>query len=300
MIRENFNELYAFVIVAQERSFTKAAAKLGVTQSALSQTIRALEERLDIRLLTRTTRSVSPTEAGEQLMNSLEHHFSAITDDLSELSLFKDKPAGHIRLTCGEHALESALWPKLVDFLVEYPDVNVEVQVDNTFIDIVDQRYDAGVRMGNQVEKDMIAVKIGPQLRMTVVGTPGYFENREKPVHPQDLVEHQCLNLRLPTLGGNLIWDFDKDGQKVNIRPKGQLTFNTTAPLLKSVLTGLGLGYVPEDMVDEYLKSGELVRVLEDWCEPFEGYYLYYPSRKQPLPAFRLLIDALRYDSTKK
>ncbi len=297
MIRENFNELYAFVIVAQERSFTKAAAKLGITQSALSQTIRALEERLDIRLLTRTTRSVSPTEAGEQLMNSLEHHFSAITDDLSELSLFKDKPAGHIRLTCGEHALESALWPKLVDFLVEYPEVNVEVQVDNTFIDIVDQRYDAGIRMGNQVEKDMIAVKIGPQLRMTVVGTPTYFDKHKKPLHPHDLVEHQCLNLRLPTLGGNLIWDFDKDDHKINIRPKGQLTFNTTAPLLRSTLTGLGLAYLPEDMVEDYLTSGELIRVLEDWCQPFEGYYLYYPSRKQPLPAFRLLIDALRYQS---
>lgn len=296
MIRENFNELYAFVIVAQERSFTKAAAKLGVTQSALSQTIRTLEERLDIRLLTRTTRSVSPTEAGEQLMNSLQHHFTSITDDLSELSLFKDKPSGNIRLTCGEHALESALWPKLVDFLVDYPDVNVEVQVDNTFVDIVDQRYDAGVRMGNQVEKDMIAVRIGPELRMTVVGTPHYFETHNKPLHPQDLVEHKCLNLRLPTLGGNLIWDFDKDNQKINIRPKGQLTFNTTAPLLKSTLAGLGLAYLPEDMVAKKLINGELVRVLEDWCQPFEGYYIYYPSRKQPLPAFKLLVNALRHN----
>ncbi|MFV0576543.1 MAG: LysR family transcriptional regulator [Vibrio sp.] len=295
MIRENFNELYAFVIVAQERSFTKAAAKLGITQSALSQTIRGLEDRLDIRLLTRTTRSVSPTEAGEQLMNSLQHHFSAITDDVSELSLFKDIPTGHIRITCGEHALDSALWPKLMPFLEQYPEINVEIQTDNTFIDIVEKRFDAGIRMGDQVEKDMVAVKIGPQLRMAVVAAPSYFERNPIPEHPNDLLKHTCVNLRLPTLGGHLIWDFDKDGKTINVRPQGQLTFNSSAPILRSALRGLGLAYVTEDRVLDYLESGKLVRVLEDWCEPFEGYYLYYPSRKQHLPAFKLMVDALRH-----
>ncbi|EKO3981535.1 LysR family transcriptional regulator [Vibrio fluvialis] len=294
MIRDNFNDLFAFVIVAQERSFTKAAAKLGVTQSALSQTIRSLEERLNIRLLARTTRSVSPTDAGEKLMLSLEQNFSEISSHISELSIFKDTPAGNIRLTCGEHAFDSAVSNKLAKFISKYPDIHVEVNIDNTLTNIVDKRFDAGVRMGDMVEKDMIGIPIGPPLRMAVVGSPDYFTRYEIPTHPKDLLEQSCLNFRLPTTGGNMIWEFENSGQVLNIRPKGQLTFNTYMPLLQAALSGLGLAYLTDDVVEEYVSRGELVKVLEDWCQPFPGYYLYYPSRKQPLYAFKLLMEALR------
>lgn len=296
MIRENFNDLYAFVIVAQERSFTKAAAKLGVTQSALSQTIRSLEERLNIRLLARTTRSVSPTAAGEKLMGSLEQHFSDISSHVSELSIFKDTPVGNIRLTCGEHAFDSVIYAKLAKFIAQYPDIHVEVHMDNTLTNIVDQRFDAGIRMGDMVEKDMIAIPVGPPMRMAVVGSPDYFSRFAKPTQPKDLLDHSCLNLRLPTSGGNLIWEFDHNGQTINIRPKGQLTFNTYMPIVRSAVSGLGLAYLTDDIVDEYVERGELVKVLQDWCDPFPGYYLYYPSRKQPLHAFKLLVEALRHD----
>lgn len=295
MIRENFNDLYAFVIVAQEKSFTRAAAKLGVSQSALSQTIRALENRLDMRLLSRTTRSVSATVAGERLYNSLQLHFSDIEDELSELTTLKDKPAGKIRITTGEHAVENVIWSKLTDFLRQYPDIKVEIHVDNGMVDIVEGRYDAGIRLGEQVEKDMIAVRIGPDMRMAVVATPEYFSGREKPGHPKDIVRHRCFNFFLPTQGSNMIWEFEKDGLSVNVRPEGQMTFNTIPLLIKAALSGLGLAYMPEDLAECYLKDGQLVRVLEDWCPPFEGLYLYYPSRHQPLQAFKLLVEALRY-----
>src|SRR6266446_4795823 len=262
MRRENVNDLLAFLAVARERSFTKAAAKLGVSQSALSHTIRGLEARLGLRLLTRTTRSVSPTEAGERLLQTVGHRFEEISAELEALSELRDKPAGTIRITAGEHAVNSILLPALMKFLPRYPDIKVEISVDHSLIDIVAQRYDAGVRSGEQVAKDMIAVRIGPDLRMAVVGAPSYFANRSLPKKPQDLTEHNCIN-----------------------------------QMRNAALAGLGLAYVPEDLAQAHLDKGLLKRVLEDWCPPYPGYHLYYPSRRQPSPAFALMVDALRYRS---
>jgi DNA-binding transcriptional LysR family regulator len=296
MARENFNDLLAFVIVAREGSFTKAAAQLGVSQSALSHTIRALETRLAIRLLTRTTRSVSPTEAGQRLLMTLAPRFDEMEAEVAALSAFRDKPAGTIRITAAEHAASYLLWPKLAAFLPDYPDIKVEITVDYGLTDIVAGRYDLGVRLGEQVDKDMIAVRIGPDLRMAVVGSPAYLARRPAPATPHELAGHDCLNLRLPTHGGLYTWEFEKDGHKLNVRVEGQLTFNSTTPRLRAALAGFGLAYLPEDMAEEDIRQGRLIRVLEDWCQPFAGYHAYYTSR-QASPALALLIKALRHDT---
>jgi len=294
MKRENYNDLFAFIAVAREGSFTKAAAQLGVSQSALSHTIRALETSLGVRLLTRTTRSVSPTEAGERLLMTVRPRFAEIEAEIASLSELRDKPAGTIRITSAEHATDSVLWPKLSKFLLNYPDIKVEINIDYGMTDIVAQRYDAGVRLGDQVEKDMVAVRIGPDWRMAVVGTPGYFSKRTKPKTPQDLATHDCINLRLPTHGELLSWEFEKNGHKLNAHVQGQCTFNIGTQILRAALKGFGLAYLPEDMVDQHVTKGDLVSVLQDWCQPFSGYHLYYPSR-QASPAFKLVVDALRH-----
>ena len=299
MRRENVSDLLAFLAVARERSFTKAAPKLGVSQSALSQTIRGLEARLGIRLLTRTTRSVSPTDAGERLLANVSSHFEEIEAELEALSELREKPAGTVRLTAGEHAAYMVLSPALARFLPQYPDIKIEIYVDYGMTDIVAQRYDAGVRLGEQVAKDMIAVRIGPDLCMAVVGAPSYFEKHPTPKKPQDLTEHNCINLRLPTYGGLYVWEFEKGKRELRVRVDGQLVFNTITQRLDAALSGLGLAYMPEDMAQPHIARGSLTRVLEDWCAPFPGYHLYYPSRRQSSSAFALLVDALRYQTAR-
>ncbi|WP_454738033.1 LysR substrate-binding domain-containing protein [Cupriavidus necator] len=295
MKRENFNDLLAFVTVAREGSFTRAAAQMGVSQSALSHTIRALEARLGVRLLTRTTRSVSPTEAGERLYQTVAPRFEEIESELAAVAEFRDKPAGTIRITTAEHAANSILWPKLREVLPRYPDIQVEITVDYGLSDIVAQRYDVGVRLGDQVAKDMIAVRIGPDMRMAVVAAPSYFADRAPPRTPQDLAAHNCINLRLPTYGGLLPWDFQKEGHQLNARVEGQWIFNSSTPILRAALAGCGLAFVPDDMAREHLAAGRLVRVLDDWCPTFAGYHLYYPSRRQSSAAMAVVVDALRY-----
>ena len=294
MSSENFNDLASFAAVARERSFTKAAAKLRVSQSALSQTIRTLESRLGIRLLTRTTRSVAPTEAGERLLQTIVPRFEEIEVALASLNELREKPAGTIRITAGEHAALSVLQPALKKILPRNPDVRVKIVVDYGLTDIVAERYDAGVRLGEQVAKDMIAVRIGPDMRMAVVGSPSYFKRHPIPQTPQDLTVHNCINIRLPTYGGLFPWDLEKDGREVNVRVEGQLVFNNGALRIGSALEGLGLAYMPEDLVLAHVKAGRLIRVLEDWCPPFSGYHLYYPSRRHTSPAFAVLVEALR------
>jgi len=295
MRRGNVNDLLAFLAVARELSFTKAAAKLGVSQSALSHTIRGLEARLGLRLLTRTTRSVSPTQAGERLLQTVGHRFEEIEAELEALSELRDKPAGTIRITATDYAADTILFPKLAKILPEYPDIKVEIIIDYGLTDIVAQRYDAGVRAGEQVAKDMIAVRIGPDIRMAVVGAPSYFAKRSPPKKPQDLTEHNCINLRLPTYGGLYAWEFEKGDGELRVRVDGQLVLNSTAQMLKAALAGFGLAYVPHDVAQPHVAEGRLNRVLEDWCPPYTGYHLYYPSRRQSSPAFNLLVDALRY-----
>jgi DNA-binding transcriptional LysR family regulator len=291
----NLNDLVAFLAVGQERSFTKAAARLGVSQSALSHTIRGLEERLGLRLLTRTTRSVAPTEVGERLLHTIKPRFEEIEAELAAVSELREKPAGTIRITATEYAADVILLPKLAKLLPAYPDIKVEIAVDYGLTDIVTERFDAGVRSGEQVAKDMIAVRIGPDLRMAVVGAASYFKTRPEPDKPQDLIEHNCITLRLPTHGGLYAWEFEKDGRDLRVRVEGQLTYNTTAQMLNAALAGLGLAYVPEGLAEPHLARGRLKRVLEDWCLPYSGYHLYYPSRRQATPAFTLLVEALRY-----
>jgi DNA-binding transcriptional LysR family regulator len=295
MLRENLNDILAFLAVARDRSFTQAAAKLGVSQSALSHTIRGLEARLGLRLLARTTRSVAPTEAGERLLRALGPRFDEIEAELAEISELRDKPAGTIRITCGEHPAEAILWPALAKLLPRYPDIKVELTVDYGLTDIVAERYDAGVRLGEQVAKDMIAVRIGPDFRMAVVGAPSYFARRAKPKDPRDLTAHDCINIRLPTYGSIYAWEFEKRGRALKVRVEGQLVFNNIALRVNAALAGLGLAYLSEDQVQEHFAEGRLVRVLGDWCPPFSGYHLYYPSRRQAAPAFALLVEALRY-----
>jgi DNA-binding transcriptional LysR family regulator len=294
MRRGQIDDILTFLAVAQERSFTKAAAKLGLSQSTLSHTVRALEARLGVRLLARTTRSVAPTEVGERLMRTVGPRLEEIGTELSSLAALRNKPAGAIRITAGEHAANTALWPTLAKFLPRYPEINVEVIVDYGLTDIVAERYDAGVRLGEQVAKDMIAVRIGPPMRMAVVGSPAYFEKMPGPKSPPDLTAHNCINLRLPTHGGLYSWEFEKAGRELNVRVDGQLTFNTLALRLNAVLAGLGIAYLPEDQVRSHLAAGRLVRVLADWCPAFPGYHLYYPSRRLHSQAFALLVDALR------
>ena len=295
MRRENVSDLLAFLAVARERSFTKAGKKLGISQSALSRTITGLEERLGLRLLTRTTRSVSPTAAGDRLLASVGSRFEEIEAELEALGELRDKPAGTIRITTAENAASAILLPKLSNFLLQYPDINVEIVIDYGLTDIVAERYDAGVRSGEQVAKDMIAVRIGPDMRMAVVGAPSYFEQRSIPKKPQDLTEHNCFNLRLPVHGGLYAWEFEKGGRELRVRVEGQLVLNATSQMLAAALAGLGLAYMPEDMVQAHIAEGRLRRVLEDWCEPYAGYHLYYPSRRKSSQAFSLLVEALRY-----
>ena len=296
MARRNLNDLLAFVTVAREGSFTRAASTLGVTQSALSQAIRGLEERLRIRLLTRTTRSVAPTAAGERLVRAIGHRFDEIEAELDALTELRDKPAGTVRITCGDNVLRAVLLPKLTPLLREYPDITLEFDMSYGFRDIVADRFDAGVRLGTTIDKDMIAVPIGPPLRMAVVASPTYFEINPRPKTPQDLTAHRCINQRMPSAGGLYVWDFARRGKQVNVRVDGPLIFNTSPPQVDAALAGLGIVLLPEDELAPHLSDGSLVRVLEDWCPPFAGYHLYYPSRRQPSPAFSLVVNALRVD----
>jgi DNA-binding transcriptional LysR family regulator len=295
MPRENFNDLLAFVAVAKERSFTRAAAQLGVSQSALSHTVRGLEERLGLRLLTRTTRSVAPTEAGERLLRTAGPRLDEIEAEMAALGELRDKPSGTIRITAHDHAVRAVLWPALAQLLPDYPDIKVEIVIDYGLTDIVAERFDAGIRSGEMVAKDMIAVRIGPDMRSAVVGAPSYFVKRTRPKTPQDLTTHACINLRLPTHGGLYTWEFEKGGREIRVKVEGQLVFNGTAPMLDAAFSGFGLAYVPENTVQTHLADGSLIRVLADWCPPYPGYHLYYASRRQPTPAFALLVNALRY-----
>ncbi|KSB88918.1 LysR family transcriptional regulator [Caulobacter vibrioides] len=292
---QRLDDLAAFALVARERSFTRAGAKLGVSASALSQTIKGLEARLGLRLLARTTRSVAATEAGERLLATLAPRLEEIEQALAALSDLRERPAGTIRITAGEHAAQTILQPGLARLLPDYPDIRVEVIVDYGLVDIVAEGFDAGVRLGEQVAKDMIALRIGPDMRMAVVGSPAYFAGRPRPQAPQDLTEHNCINMRLPTYGGLFAWEFEKDGREVKVRVDGQLVVNTIRQRLDGALQGLGLAYMPQDVAEPQLASGDLVRVLEDWCVPFSGYHLYYPSRRHGSPAFSLLTEALRW-----
>jgi DNA-binding transcriptional LysR family regulator len=295
MPRQNINDLLALRAVARERSFTRAAAQIGVSPSALSHRIRALEERLGVRLLTRTTRSVAPTEAGERLLVAIGPHFDEIEAELASLTEFRDRPAGTIRITTGIDAAQTILWPALSKLLSDYPDVHVELSVNSGFVDIVAERFDAGVRLGETVAQDMIAVRIGPDMRMAAVASPSYFADRKPPRRPHDLAAHNCINLRFPTLGGLYAWEFEKAGRAVNVRVDGQVVVNDIALALQAALDGAGIAYLPESYVQAHIHSGNLVRVLADWSPPFPGYHLYYPSRRQQSSAFSLVIEALRY-----
>ena len=295
MPKENLNDLHAFVAVAQTRSFTRAAAQLGLSRSALSHAMLALEARLGVRLLTRTTRSVSPTEAGARLLSVLSPRLSEIQQELESLTAMRDKPAGTVRITAHDHAIVTALWPRLLPLLRQYPDVQIEFSVDYAMTDIAAQRFDAGVRVGNRVDKDMIAVRIAPDLRMAVAASPGYLAGRTLPATPQELTDHCCVNLRLPTHGGLYAWDFEKDGRALSVRVNGQTVFNNTFLMLQAALDGMGLAYVPYDLVQPHIEAGRLAPVLEDWWPVFPGYHLYYANRRQLSPALALVIEALRY-----
>ncbi len=294
MARRNLNDLLAFVTVAREGGFTRAAAILGVTQSALSQAIKGLEERLQIRLLTRTTRSVSPTAAGERLLQAIGNRFDEIEAELDALTALRDKPAGSVRITSVDHVLRTVLLPKLMPLLHRYPDIHLEFDVSYGFRDIVADRFDAGVRLGESIDKDMIAVPIGPKLRMAAVAAPSYFEQRPIPRTPDDLTGHRCINIRFPTRGVLDVWEFERRGRELNVRVDGQVTCNTSPHIVLAALGGLGIAFLPEDEFAPHIEEGRLVRVLADWCPPFPGYHLYYPSRRQHSPAFALVVEALR------
>ncbi|CAG9225914.1 Putative transcriptional regulator [Paraburkholderia tropica] len=294
MARSDLSDITAFLAVAREGSFTKAAAQLGVSQSALSQTVRNLEARLGLRLLARTTRNVSPTEAGERLIQSVGPRLDEVEAELAALTALRDKPAGTVRIAAGEHAAELLLWPAIEKLLPAYPDITIELVIDNGLTDIVEQRLDAGVRLGEQVARDMVAVRIGPEMRMAVVGTPAYFARYPKPKTPQDLTAHNCVNIRLPSAGSLYAWEFEKGGRALKVRVEGRLIFNTATLAVQAALAGAGLACVPEARVLPYIERGELIRVLSEWCAPFPGFYLYYPSRRQPTPAFTVVAEALR------
>ena len=295
MARDTLSDLTAFLAVARVRSFTRAAAGLGVSQSALSQTVAGLEERLGVRLLTRTTRSVAATEAGERLLARIGPHFDGIEAELAALGELREKPAGTIRITTSEHAAVTRLWPVLARFLLHYPDIKVELSLEFGLTDIVAERFDAGVRLGEQVEKDMVAVRIGPDVRMAAVAAPAYLAQHPAPQTPHDLAQHDCINLRLPTFGGFYPWEFEKEGRALNVRVEGRLAFNNARLSRQAAELGFGIAFLPEDHIQEALATGRLVRMLADWCPPFPGFHLYYPSRRQPAPAFALLVEALRY-----
>jgi DNA-binding transcriptional LysR family regulator len=296
-MNKNYNDLLAFITVAREGSFTRAAAVLGVSQSALSHTVRGLEDRLSVRLLNRTTRSVSPTQAGERLLSSLGPRFDEIDLELENINDFRDKPAGKLRITAAEHAIETLLWPKVKTLLKAYPDIQVEISMNYGFVDIVAERFDAGVRLGESLDQDMIAVPISGPLRMAVVASPDYLKDKPLPTEPKALIDHQCINIRLPTYGGLYAWEFEKAGKVINVNVKSRITFSNATSRVDAALEGFGFAYLPEDMVTNELNEGRLIRVLEDWCPPFDGYYLYYPNRSnRSTPALRLLIEALRWE----
>lgn len=294
MSRHNFNDLLAFVIVAREGSFTRAAAQLGVSQSAVSQVVAGLEARLQIRLLTRSTRSLSLTHAGERLLQGIGHRFEEIESELDALTDLRDKPAGTVRITCGDHIISSTLLPKLAPMLLNYPDIKLEFDVNYGFRDIVADRFDAGVRFSETLDKDMISIPIGPQLRMAAVAAPAYFQRHPIPKTPKELTAHRCINIRFPTYGGVDVWEFERQGKKLRIRVDAQVVFNTSPHIVQATLQGLGIAYLPEDEFFPYIDGVRLIRCLEDWCPPFSGYHLYYPSRRQPSPAFSLVVEALR------
>lgn len=300
MVRRNLNDLLSFVTVAREGSFTRAAALLGVTQSALSQAISGLEAKLEIRLLTRTTRSVSPTVAGERLLQAIGHRFDEIEAELDVLTEMRDKPAGTVRITCGDHIVRTTLLPKIAPLLNEFPDIKVEFDVNYGFRDIVADRFDAGVRLGDTIDKDMIAVAIGPKLRMAAVASPEYFAKNPAPKTPRDLVAHRCINIRFPTHGGLYVWEFERRGEQLNVRVDGQIVLNSTPHIVLAALEGLGIAFLPEEEFAPHIEEGRLVRILQDWCAPFEGYYLYYPSRRQPSPAFSRVVEVLRFNEPKR
>lgn len=295
MLKDNISDLMSFIIVAQEKSFTKAAARIGISQSALSHSMRNLEERLGVRLLTRTTRSVSATEIGEKLLTSMEPHLQQMQAELVNITQQRDKPSGNIRITTVESAANFILWPKLDSFLKAYPDIHIEISINYGLVDIVSERFDAGIRLGEQIAKDMIAVRVGPNISMAAVASPDYFENKPQPQKPQDLLTHNCINMRMPTSGGLYAWEFEEKGREIRIRVDGQLVFNSMPQIIDASLRGFGIAYVPKSDVIGELNSGRLVQVLEDYCPPFPGFFLYYPSRRQHTPAFALFIEALRY-----
>ncbi|MER8549041.1 LysR family transcriptional regulator [Mesorhizobium sp. M1088] len=295
MQRDGMKDLLWFVAVARERSFTKAAAKLGTSQSTLSSTIKELEARLGVRLLTRTTRSVAPTEAGERLFQSLVPRFEEIEADLASLVAFRDKPSGTVRISLSDHALQTTVWPKLQPLLGDYPDVCVELYSDNGMQNIVEERFDAGVRLGESIDRDMIAVRIGPDWRLVAVASPEYFSRHPVPTAPQDLVDHDCINMRQATFGGLYAWEFAKDGRDLRVRVEGQLTFNSSIPMIEAAISGFGIAYVPENLVSHQIANGCLRLVLDDWSPPFAGYHLYYPSRRQLSPAMAVIVEALRH-----
>ncbi len=295
MKRDELGDLVVFLAVAEERSFTRAAARIGTSQSSLSHTIRRLEERMGVSLLTRTTRNVVPTEAGEELARTLRPALNEIQSRLDSIAALRQKPAGTIRITSSRHATDRILMPVVTRLMADHPDLKVEISVDQKLTDLVAERFDAGVRLGEQVEKDMIAVRIGPEIRMAVVGSPAYFEKHPKPGTPHDLTQHACINLRLPTLGGLYAWEFEKNGRPLNVRVDGQFTCNDVPPIVQAAVDGLGLACLPDNQFGSHIEEGRLVRVLEDWCPPFPGYHLYYPSRRQPSPVFEMLVNALRF-----
>ncbi|OYQ91264.1 LysR family transcriptional regulator [Citrobacter freundii] len=295
MARENFNDLTAFIAIAREKNFTKAAAQLGVSQSALSHSLRTLETRLGVRLLTRTTRSVSLTDMGEILLSDLGPYIDGIHEKLNSFRELNEKPSGTIRISAADYSINTILWPKLRTLIKEYPEVTLELIDDYSLTDIVANRFDAGVRFGEQITNGMVSVRIGPDVKFTVIGSPNYFENRTLPTHPQELIEHTCINLRFPTHGNLYIWEFEKDGKKENIKASGQLVFGRIYQALDAAIEGCGLAHVPRDIAEKHIERGDLISVLDDWCPYWDGYYLYYPSRRQPSKAFPLLIDTLRY-----
>lgn len=297
MQRSELNDLLWFLAVAEERSFTRAAAKLGTSQSTLSHTIKKLEQRLGLRLLTRTTRNVAPTEAGERLVHSMAPRIDAIEADLANLTVLRDRPAGSVRLTVSDHAYQTLVWPKLEPVLAEYPDIHVEFSIDNGLRNIVEERFDAGVRLGENLDKDMIAVRIGPDWRLVAVGSPDYFSRHPVPMTPQDLVQHNCINHRQARAGGLYAWEFSKGEREVRVRVEGQLTFNSSVPMADAALKGHGIAYIPEHFASEAVAAGRLIQVLDDWSPRFAGYHLYYPSRRQTSPAMAIVIEALRHRS---
>jgi DNA-binding transcriptional LysR family regulator len=300
MARGNFNELLWFLAIAEERSFTKAAAKLGIAQSTLSHAVKQLEARMGLRLLARTTRSVATTEAGERLRQSMAPRIAEIEADIEAVMAYRDKPTGTVRITLSDHAMESVVWPKLAPMLRDYPDIRVELNIDNGFRNIVEEGFDAGVRLGESVEKDMVAVRIGPDWRLVAVGSPDYFRRHPPPRHPQELMQHNCINRRQSRTGGLYAWEFEKDGEEVRVRVDGQLTFNTSEAMVDAAMEGYGIAYVPESLVAPHIASGRLQLILDNWSPKFAGYFLYYPTRRQNLPAFSVVVEALRNNRVPK